>query len=189
MNEEPMLVEEIWPIAKLLSPRSTIIVAGAWKGLYLHYLSVRFPDVKVIGFEPQKEAFTETQKRIDKFKLNAEVRNYGLGIADESLMIGQAGSDGASMLSEQSPSTIAEVRDASPVLSDLGLISLFVMNMEGYEYILLPYLIGRKLIRRIEALAVQFHPKYCNIDLRVPLHQHYGDCVYENPDWSYWTCR
>lgn len=190
-TDDPMLVEQIWPIAGLLSSaQTTIVVAGAWKGLYLHYFAQRFPNARVVGFEPQAEAFIGLKERIFKNKLtNAEVHPYGLGLANQHITIGSWGSDGASFLSAQPPFNISELRDAQPILYDLEPISLFVMNMEGYEYLLLPYLIGTKLLHRIDSLAIQFHPKFFNFDLRFVLRQQYGESVYDDPDWTYWKCQ
>jgi len=184
-----MTLESIWPILDLIPPnQSTIVVAGAWKGFYMTSLAKRFPQARIIGFEPQTEAYEE----ISKWALpsNCELRNYGLGLCDQDAMMGAANSDGCSVLSNKAPFCVAKIKDAVPVLSELGLITLFVMNMEGYEYLLLPYLIGSKVLRRVQSLAVQFHPEFCSANLCSALEQHYGTPLYmQYPTWSYWKCQ
>lgn len=190
-TDDPEIVKDIWPIASLLPPRitGTIVVAGAWKGLYVHYLAGRFRKSRVIGFEPQQAAFDVANQRLSNAGIRYELRSHGLGICSDRMTMGKVSSDGASILESEPPFETVEIKDAIPVLHEIGEIDLFVMNMEGYEYVLLPYLLGSEVIKQIKNLAVQFHPKFCNANLYAALTSHYGELIYDNyPTWSYWKC-
>lgn len=190
-----LALDEIWPIGQQLVSRQhgAIIVAGAYKGRYIRYCADRFPDVKITGYEPQTEIFNELYQGL-KHNQNIKLVNGGLGTANRRCTIFDAGTDGASFLSLKGKSTFAHMHDAvERVHADAvdGVIDAMILNMEGYEYALLPYLMGEMMSRRILSLAVQFHPDYVSIGhaLRVQdlLHENYRLIYSDTNNWTHWV--
>ena len=97
---DPDLLEldRIWPLGQqLVVPENgTIIVAGAYEGRYMDYLSELFPTASIFGFEPQKVAWQTALNRL-RGKPKVECFNYGLGTAKREMALGKIGTDGASV--------------------------------------------------------------------------------------------
>lgn len=185
-------LDEQWPLGKkLVVPESgTIVVAGAYRGRYLHYLSELFPTAGLFGYEPQKAAFHQAQRRVEK----AVVFNYGLGSASRSVTMGNTGTDGASVINPSGFRKLVELRDASEVLGVYPVIDLLVMNMEGYEWALIPYLLAEMMHHRIKSMAIQFHPEYVCPERagRVfgeLLWYYHHENYWDYPTWTYWQRR
>lgn len=188
---DPDLIEldRIWPIGQILEVCNggNIAVAGAYKGRYLHYLSEMFPNAFLLGYEPQKEACLECTMR---FARNPKVRvySYGLATANRGLGIGKHGTDGASILSRSGKVEMILVRDAVDSLPSH--VELLVLNMEGYEWVLLPYLMNEAMHHRIRSMAIQFHPEYVSSAAKnrvlTQLSENYQPEYKDNNNWTYW---
>lgn len=150
------------PIIRDLSlPRNpTVVVVGAYKGTTVRFISHHFPRAKIYAFEPQRFAYEELVK--DRGK-NIKCYNYALGILNAGkARLYESDTDAASLLPlpDARTSTLVEVRDAREVFVMLGIrdIHFMLVNIEGYEYYLVPYLVDAPNLA-VRKLLVQFHFK------------------------------
>jgi len=189
---DPDLIEldRIWPLGqKLVMPDGgTILVAGAYEGRYMHYLSEMFPKASVIGYEPQPTAFKTLLSRTRPL-LNTVIYCKGLATRERYMELGNYGTDGASVLTHAGERKDVEMLDAVEAIQSVDPLALFVMNMEGYEWALLPYLLDEMMHHRIASFAIQFHPAYVSPGRAQRVMDYLGE-YYNNtfncPSWTYW---
>lgn len=182
-----------WSLSEALDPitRPTIVVAGAYQGKVMRLMAEMFPDYEqIIGFEPQRWAYA---RAVDNTKghRNMILHNKGLyaGRGNHTLNMGEWGTDACSLLTEDRDNGTGIFQDAAIALEGLD-IDLFVMNMEGYEYHLLPYLISTGMLDHIDQLAVQFHTKYVTDDIGTTLatlDKVFTRAADHSPSWLYWV--
>lgn len=176
---------------------SRIAVAGAYQGKLIRLLAEMFPDyARIEGWEPQQEMAQKASDNIKHIR-SVAVTNIGLlaGPGTVELPMGEYGTDACSVLGGERQQGVGIFYDAVTVLDRSGILTcdLFVMNMEGYEYKLLPYLLEHYRECPINSFAVQFHVKYAPDrdevnDLLNRMKDRYGPPVYENyPRWVYWV--
>lgn len=194
-------LDRIWPLGQqLIVPENGIIfVAGAWKGLYCRYLTERFPTAKIYGFEPQRAACREAANwtAMDK---NVSIFPFGIGIEDAVMLMGDAGTDGCSVLKSTGNMTTGIFIESSMIRDwlDVESVDLAVINMEGYEYHLLEDWMKDDEINHYHSLAIQFHkelvekPTGSRIigEVYQGLIKNYGPTEYYDPNhplrWTYW---
>lgn len=192
---DPDLIELdcIWPLGqKLVVPENgTIIVAGAYEGRYVHYLSEMFPTAHIYGFEPQDEARAIAEKRLAG-RPNVTFSLFALGTATRVMQLSRYGTDGASMFKGAGKSQQIFMTDAVNEFHKLPPIDLFVMNMEGSEWALLPYLMDEMMHHRIKTMAIQFHAGYVSMEREaevfLKLVSYYRqDLLQSYPQWTLWN--
>lgn len=179
-------LDRIWPVGQMLSVPTggTILIAGAYYGRYFRYLKDRFPTASIIGYEPNPDAY--------HIALNlpwTSLYPRALGTANRKVRMTVEG-DGSNCIRPGSTERYAYAVDAVEAILNLGKIDLFLMNMEGSEWSVLPYLLDEMMHHRIETLAIQFHPTYVSsVRMLVVLEylSSYYRLLYDNiPTWSYW---
>lgn len=190
---DPDLIEldRIWPLGQLLEvpEHGSIVVAGAYHGRYIHYLNEMFPTAGIVGYEPQREAFHKCRER---FLLNSFVviKGDGLGTANREVYLGRVGSDGASLMEVDGPVYRVQILDSVQELQRRpDPIDLFLMNMEGSEWALIPYLLGEMMYHRIRTLAIQFHTEYVSHERSqrvISYLSEYYNNTFNCPGWTYW---
>jgi FkbM family methyltransferase len=143
-----------------LTAGDDVVVIGAYKGSTCSFIRHYNPYVRLVAFEPQDWAFEELLKvahasRIVPWKL-------ALSTEDKtSVPLYEYGTDAASLLAIPGSRTKGTCRtvDAAKFLPEhyLNKIAFVIMNIEGYEYALVPYL----LVSNIEMarILVQCHHK------------------------------
>lgn len=161
----------VWPLVWTfkLPAGATIVVAGAYRGNVMDLLAHAYPlHSRLIGFEPQGDALCEASHRLAKWP-NVELHEYAIGVEDGVFPMGEYGAEyaGFQNLNPADSRTgsggigIGDMRDVVSVFRDLHLrqIDLLLLNMEGYEYKLVPYLVehGYFVDGRIRRLVVQVH--------------------------------
>lgn len=188
-------LDRIWPLGQqLIVPENGVIfVAGAWKGLYCRYLTERFPTAKIYGFEPQRAACREASNwtAMDK---NVSIFPFGIGIEYpfEIMPMGSADTDGCSVLKANRPIIRGLFIESTSIRDWLGVdkINLAVINVEGYECLLLAHWLNNGQVRYYNSLAVQFHPDPSDPNtnlLTEALNIYYGEPKYfDYPTWCYW---
>lgn len=142
-----------WPI----NSESLVWEIGGYEGRWAKQMANKFnPFIDV--FEPQGWAFEKLQKR---FSNNPKVylHNYGLWILDEERMIGDYETDGASMVKLDPEAKKGVFEDAWTNMFGQT-IAVCLMNIEGAEYILLPYMIGSGMMKHVDYFWCQFHTFY-----------------------------
>lgn len=198
MNELPFTdsdlqaLDAIWPIGRqlVIPDGSTVLIAGAYKGRYMHYIAELYPKAGLIlGFEPQKEVAQEAFWRTHKYQ-NCIVVGRALGTESrESVPMGEWGSDGCSLVSVHGKIGLVSMVEFSEALKQhrIKKLSCFICNMEGYEYELLPHIFRNNLHKQIDSIAVQFHPESAlgEQTIRVALNEYYKRAI-QSPGWEYW---
>lgn len=192
---ELLALHEEWSLSRLirLPPSSTVVLAGAYKGKLMQWFLERDPTTEVHGYEPQEWARQEATSRLRAYP-NWYLSHRALGTKDAyNVPMGEWGTDGCSFLTTEREQGVAEIMvDAAIELpAAYTAIDLLVLNMEGYEFELLPYLLKSGVISSIWSLAVQFHTKYTTPSQYHEL-LYLLDRVYPNrfnynlPAWGYW---
>lgn len=204
LNHAPGDVQELlseWPLAFMfnLPRKSTIVVVGAFKGRLIALLANLYPDyAQIIGLEPQTEIAQEAHERL-RYYDNIRIQSFGLGTdrTPRVLSVSSPGTIHASMVEELGPRENNHVHmiDAATFFaeSDKQNIDLLVMNIEGFEYVLLPYMHKIGVFKQIERLAVQFHPKlkpeYLSTAAEQIIHNSHHLKFNDFPRWTYWENR
>lgn len=162
MHDDCQVLLEQWSLAKKfgLPPNSTVFIIGAYQGLAMELLDEVYHPRHLVGFEPQLWAVENATKRL-------QGRNYtlfpaGLGIEKGTFPMGEYHTDGCSFINTGPDSRTfgeGQLWDANETLIILNppKIDLMIINIEGYEWYLLPYLQENGWLDRIDRLAVQWH--------------------------------
>lgn len=155
-----------WP----LTPESVVVEVGGFKGRWALQIAERYnPDLYV--FEPQQWAAEVCREALKPY--NAIVYSFGLGDHDGVLPMNHYETDGCTFISGEAEA-IGNIRDAAKVLPRP--VDLMLVNIEGYEYTLLPYLLDQGLLPH--RLMVQWHTHATTPEahavLLARLDRHYG---------------
>lgn len=145
-----------WPI----NSDSLVWEIGGFEGRWASQMVEKF-NCRMDIFEPQIWAADKiTQWTVGNNR--AEVHPFGLWIMNSSLPIYNFETDGASILysSEHAdkphkPGIFVDVYEWQKTRGD---VDVALMNIEGAEFILLPYMIGLDLMRHFRFFWCQFHP-------------------------------
>lgn len=163
MNQEVIDLIQRWPLIKefKLPENANVVVVGAYKGLACEALMELYPTINIAAFEPQSWAYEEAQTRLRNY-FNVIVYNIGLGVENALLDMGEWHTDAASFVNTGPGSRLqgtGYIGEAGNLLKMAGFehIDLMVCNIEGYEYLLIPYLRQIGWLEKIDRLAVQWH--------------------------------
>jgi len=133
-----------------LNKNSVVVEIGAYKGRWALQIAERY-NPNLYLFEPQGWAFDCLTDVLSRYQ--ARTFNYALGTESGQQWLGSFGNDGATLLSDNGVE-IKVVDVTETILPRLD-IDLMLINIEGYEYELIPYLIECGVTPK--ALMVQFH--------------------------------
>lgn len=196
------LAEE-WPLLWLLKlpPGANVVVAGAYRGKVMALLATAYPEIgRLVGFEPQESALIAAVLRLRGAKPRVQVEPYGLGIADGTFPMADDESIFASFLdgaprSKNPKHGEGRLREAGAALESIfGMerIDLMLLNIEGYEWHLLPHLLRNNWFStgRIRRLALQVHwgfgYDHTLADIAHELEHTHKRVFDEIPSWGYW---
>lgn len=194
VNDELINLMERWPmVAKFnLPPNSAVLVVGAYKGISMKLIQELYHPRVLIGYEPQLWAVVEAMQTLQA--TNGVVFNWGLGVESGRFPMGEWNTDGCSFINvdsrEQGVGLMWNADQALKVL-ELPVIDLMVMNIEGYEFELIPYLHDKGWLNHIDRLAVQFHTGFPN-EYKMPgtiklLDDNYKKRTWDElPSWGMW---
>lgn len=142
-----------WPI----NEDSEVWEIGGYEGRWAAQMIEKF-DPTIHVFEPQDWAY---KKLSNRFWDNEKVFIYpwGLWVYDTALTLHHYETDGASLMHEGGLSRNCAFRDVYDILKAATKdIDVALMNIEGAEFILIPYMVGLKLMKRFRYFWCQFHP-------------------------------
>lgn len=142
---------------------SVVWEIGGFEGRWAQQIADRYnPHITI--FEPSDFGYGRCSVRFFENK-KVDVKHYGLWVMSATLPLYNPGNDGASLLM---PHTRSELRDFRDIYLELGgrKVDLCLMNVEGAEFALLPYMIGNGLMEKIDAFWCQFHRFVPNADER-----------------------
>ena len=128
-----------------LPPRfkpEVILDIGSNIGASILYFRRRFPDARIVGFEPHPETFSVLEKNVSGLP-NVSVLNCGLGaanaqitVASESINFGAFSTKGRRRGQSATPTSVGcEIRRLDDVLRELGIhrVDLIKIDCEGAE--------------------------------------------------------
>lgn len=208
LMDAPQDVKELaatWPLAFMfnLALGEEAVVAGAYKGKLMELLARLYPDARIIGFEPQPWAWEEAVARLQPPFLfnNVELHCYAIGTKEGLQPMGEWGTDACSFVNVGEHARAhgeGMMHDADEALTKVighGPIGLMILNMEGYEFELLAWLLHTGWLNRTFRLAVQWHLDLNNTygarDMNVLINRITKETdlklVYDHrPQWTYW---
>lgn len=140
-----------WP----LTSESVVVEVGGYKGRWAYQIAERY-NPRLYVFEPQDWAAAVCRGVLEGY--NAQVFNYGLSAHAFHFQMQGWGTDGCRVVDVEDPAARwAEFHFLDWVFTSLELhhVDLMLMNIEGYEYTLLPYMLDNKILP--DRLIVQFH--------------------------------
>jgi FkbM family methyltransferase len=141
-----------WPD---LTPDSVVAEVGGYKGRWALQIAERYRP-RLFVFEPQTWAAEVCRAALGDA---ATVLNYGLGVEDVEHGMGEWETDGCSFVKSSTvgPVHFGLIREIGAAFNRLGIttVDLLLMNIEGYEYMLLPHMLDHGILPR--RLMVQFH--------------------------------
>lgn len=184
---------EAAPLACITPPPKNALVIGAYKGDTINLLHSMYSHCNIIGFEPQLWAFERCQQRFASNE-RVTVLPYGLGADNSVRTMYEFGNDACSFVEIPGARTFGKgtVKPADVAFTVLGLtdVDVAVINIEGGEYELLPYLGKRDLLRHIANLIIQWHyiPEYTGPLLHISKLLHASHSMFWRYDsWEWWT--
>lgn len=193
MPDKLRILAKVWPMVFQfkLPPRAIVVVAGCHEGNVMELVNWVYPDYgRIVGFDIQKEACDVAKERF-KYHDNIHVFNTGVGVDKEEAFYTGIGVDATLMADDEPVGTRIDMQEACSLfdLLDLSHIDLLVLNMEGYEFKLVPHLVRKGFMTAsVDRLAMQVHPQHGDCDdlinsMALPSHRLIVD---ELPQWGYW---
>lgn len=155
------LVEHEWDQKNIdwpgITADSVVFEIGSYKGRWALQMCERYAP-NIYCFEPQVWACVTTRAVLKDYP-KAQVFNYALGIAGGTRAMIEYGTDGAKLVPYRTAinEAVVEIRDIAQVVAALEVpqIDLMLVNIEGYEYTLIPYMFESGIFPRF--MSVQFH--------------------------------
>lgn len=158
------------------NPANVFVEVGGFEGRWVAEMAARYAGT-FHAYEPQlwaHERIRAAFAAVARPDARLEIHSYGLGPHDDYALMGGYETDAASFLKtpefyQRNPEEgrnrygYGEIRGLYSEhcnLRDLGTIEVMMMNIEGFEYILIPALLRAKMLPRIRNLSVQFHRVY-----------------------------
>jgi FkbM family methyltransferase len=139
-----------WPLTK----DSVVVEVGGYKGRWAFQI-VGYYQPRLYVFEPQPWAFLVCRNLL---RGHAKVLPYALGITDGAFPMGDFETDGCSFVKEGTQQRgTGQMREIGAAFAELSIrhIDLMLINIEGYEYTLIPHMLDRGILP--QRLMVQFH--------------------------------
>lgn len=138
-----------WPLTR----DSVVVEVGGYKGRWALQIAERYAP-RLYVFEPQPWAAEVCREVLGE---RAMVLEHGLGVKNQILPMEHEGTDGCTFVTIGPRSHFGELREISEAFIELevGRIDLMLMNIEGYEYTLIPHMIKQGILP--QRLMVQFH--------------------------------
>lgn len=152
-------VEYDWPE---LTSSDVVVEVGGYEGRWAAEITKRYSP-QIYWFEPAVRAVKVSPRLLGGLD-NVHIYPYGLGDRDGRFVLGDDQRDGASFL--KTGGAVAQMRDAAVLFTEIGLtaIDLMQINIEGFEFILIPYLIREGYIKKIKWLQIQWHVAWDQAD-------------------------
>jgi len=141
-----------------LSPESRVLDIGSYRGDWIQKICKKY-NCYGLGLEPTNQAFLES---LPKLSEKIFFMNYGVTVDQTADMPINIGSDESSFIKKirDSKEEIVKMLNAKELFQQVLIncnIDLIQMNIEGYEYVLLPYMINNGLLNNVKGIQIQFH--------------------------------
>lgn len=137
-----------WPLTR----ESTVVEVGGYCGRWALQIAERYAP-RLFVFEPQPWAADVCRAVL---KGRAMVFDYALGATAGAMLMGDWETDGCSLVKAgaEHPATMVEIGATFRQLK-IKHIDLMLMNIEGYEFTLIPHMLRRGILP--QRLMVQVH--------------------------------
>lgn len=139
-----------WPI----NSKSLVWEIGGFEGRWAKQMVDKF-HCHITIFEPQLWAVERMATKFGDAQ-NVIIASYGLWVTDARLGLNRYETDGCSLLGDDGRAVKADFRDIYPLVTED--VDVCLMNIEGAEFFLLPYMIGMGLMKHFRFFWCQFHP-------------------------------
>lgn len=144
-----------WPLTR----DSIVVEVGAYRGRWSSQIAERY-GCKVFAYEPQPWAFDQLVTLSERYP-NLIPFNHAIGLLDGSYPMGEWNTDACSFLHVgEREQGVGRMREATQVFAEIlrhGKIDLVMMNIEGYEYKLVPYMLDMGICTVVERMCIQWH--------------------------------
>jgi FkbM family methyltransferase len=150
LNERVLHVHE-------LPPKAVVIDVGGFTGEWVGACHTFQPAATYHVFEPLSRYVAHLKKRFAKAK-NVKIHPFGLAAEDGTVDLSVMG-EGSSQFRVSGEVERVTLRDVTAAFKELSIkhVHLMAMNAEGAEYMLLPMLLDKGWMPKIDTLFVQFH--------------------------------
>lgn len=142
-----------------LTQESVVFEVGGYIGRWAREIAERF-DPELHVFEPQRWAYDQCRVALLPYP-NATVYPYGLATERGVRPLGNFETDGCSLVNipQDKPTGVGEFEEIRNFLDyrKIRKIDLMLMNIEGYEFELIPHMIETGIMKRIHFFMCQFH--------------------------------
>lgn len=146
-----------------LGDNAIVFDIGAYEGAWTKRMAEKYETYQFHSFEPAPRAYGVACKRLVEFD-NVSLYNFALGTTTKKALLYDSQNDGATLIQDDGASVGVQIMDFREFVEREGIkkIHLASVNVEGWEFELLPYLISTGLIRQIERLMIQWHSVVSN---------------------------
>lgn len=166
-----------WPLTR----ESTVIDVGGYKGRWALQIAERHHP-RLYVFEPQPWAADVCREVLGD---RAVIIPNALGMSDGTFSMARFETDGCTFVNGNGP--LGAMHEISAAFAEYGIthIDLMMMNIEGYEYTLIPHMLDKGI--HPQRLMVQFHT-FADPDgtKLADIHDRLAGLGYTIP-WSYGT--
>lgn len=148
--------DETYALQWALESHSRVWEIGGFEGRWAGQIQNIY-DPYITIFEPTRWGYGKCSARFfDNDKIS--IQHYGLWVMSAALPLYNPGNDGASLFLPHAVSEVCQFRDVYAEVMDLDTdVDLCLMNIEGAEFFLLPYMLGCGLMGNFRQFWCQFH--------------------------------
>lgn len=138
-----------WP----LKMSSVVVEVGGYTGRWALQIAQKYHP-RLFVFEPQPWAAEVCRSALGDM---AHVYNVALGDQDTTLPMGRWETDGCSLINVVDGQDMGQMREVAGMFEQCQItdIDLMLMNIEGYEYTLLPHMLDKGILPK--RLMMQWH--------------------------------
>lgn len=142
-----------------LTEDSVVFEIGGYEGRWAREIAERY-NPELFVFEPQIWAYEKCKENLKEFD-NTHVFEFGLGAETGVFPMGNWYTDGCSLVDipNGKPRSTGIITEIYSFLQSMKVehIDLCLLNVEGYEFELIPYMIETGIMDKIEYFMCQFH--------------------------------
>lgn len=199
ISEDAARLRDEWELADKLGDLpddAVILVAGAYQGKLMEFLLNEYPNrYLVLGYDPQTWAVDIARERLKDYT-GWVIQPFAIGAMFGTMQMGEWETDAASFVNTGPNSRLKGQGDMKEIFYALNRLNIFhvdlaIFNMEGYELVLMPYLIATTGLLKFDRVAVQWHmfqeEDWLKMDKNIDMMEQMGYVnLYDGrPSWTY----